>query len=129
MIGEVPIPHPPFVDKSSPWTAAILRVREAIDQTLLARLSPADFVQLDDTFVPREALPPGAHPLSMPAMLPRFETPQEGEEAMLPTFKTRVSPTAARITGVGFFDKVHGQMGVSLLNGIELHPILKIEWL
>jgi len=48
---------------------------------------------------------------------------------MLPTFKTRVSPTAARITGVGFFDKVHGQMGVSLLNGIELHPILKIEWL
>ena len=33
-----------------------------------------------------------------------------------------------RITGVGFFDKVHGQMGVSLLNGIELHPVLKIEW-
>jgi hypothetical protein len=129
MIGEVPIPHPPFVDKSSPWTAGILRVREAIDQTLLAKLSPADFVQLDDTLVPREALPPGAHPLSMPEVLPRFETPQEGEEAMLPTFKTRVSPTPARITGVGFFDKVHGQMGVSLLNGIELHPILKIEWL
>jgi hypothetical protein len=24
---------------------------------------------------------------------------------------------------------VHGQMGVSQLQGIELHPVLKIEWL
>ena len=47
----------------------------------------------------------------------------------LPTFKTKVKPTDARITGVGFFDRVHGQTGVALSNGIELHPILKIEWL
>jgi hypothetical protein len=32
------------------------------------------------------------------------------------------------LTGVGFFDRVHGQMGVSQSNGIELHPILKVEW-
>jgi len=30
---------------------------------------------------------------------------------------------------VGFFDKVHGQTGVSQFNGIELHPVLKIEFL
>jgi hypothetical protein len=30
---------------------------------------------------------------------------------------------------VGFFDKVHGQTGVALTNAIELHPVLKIEWL
>jgi len=42
---------------------------------------------------------------------------------------SNVPATPVRITGVGFFDKVHGQMGVALLNGIELHPILKIEWL
>jgi hypothetical protein len=47
----------------------------------------------------------------------------------MPTFKTAVSPTRARITGVGFFDKVHGQMGVSQANGIEIHPVLKVEWL
>jgi hypothetical protein len=35
----------------------------------------------------------------------------------------------ARITGVGFFDKIHGQLGVAHTNGIELHPILLIEWL
>jgi hypothetical protein len=44
-------------------------------------------------------------------------------------FQARVSPTPARITGVGFFDADHGQTGVALLNGIELHPVLKIEWL
>jgi hypothetical protein len=30
---------------------------------------------------------------------------------------------------VGFFDRVHGQTGGSLLNGIELHAVLKIQWL
>jgi hypothetical protein len=40
-----------------------------------------------------------------------------------------VPPTKARITGVGFFDTVHGQAGVSQFNGIELHPVLKVEWI
>jgi len=51
-----------------------------------------------------------------------------GLQTMLP-FKTQLPATRARVTGVGFFDKVHGQMGVSQSNGIEIHPILKIEWL
>jgi hypothetical protein len=33
---------------------------------------------------------------------------------------------AATITGVGFFDVLHGQAGVAP-NGIELHPVLKVE--
>jgi hypothetical protein len=33
-----------------------------------------------------------------------------------------------RITGVGFFNHVHGQWGVAP-NGIELTPVLSIEWL
>jgi hypothetical protein len=32
----------------------------------------------------------------------------------------------ARITGVGFFDKLHGQTGVAP-DGFELHPLLSIE--
>ena len=32
----------------------------------------------------------------------------------------------ARISGVGFFDKIHGQTGVAP-NGIELHPVLVFE--
>ena len=32
-----------------------------------------------------------------------------------------------RITGVGFFDYLHGQRGVAP-NGIELHPVLDVEF-
>ena len=35
--------------------------------------------------------------------------------------------TRVRITGVGFFDKIHGQRGVAV-NGIEIHPVIKIEF-
>jgi hypothetical protein len=45
----------------------------------------------------------------------------------MPAFKAKVPSTPARITGVGFFDRVHGQMGVALSNGIELHPVLDIK--
>ncbi len=31
------------------------------------------------------------------------------------------------VTGVGFFDYLHGQLGVAP-NGIELHPVLKVEF-
>jgi hypothetical protein len=128
MIGEIPTPRPPFVDASSPWTANMRVARQIIDEKLMSHISPADFVHLDGTLVPRESLSARTAP-PFTAMLPaEFRTPKEGEEAQMPTFKTRITPTKVRITGVGFFDKVHGQMGVSLLNGAEIHPILKIEW-
>jgi hypothetical protein len=33
---------------------------------------------------------------------------------------------AATVTGVGFFDRLHGQTGVAA-NGIELHPLLSVQ--
>jgi hypothetical protein len=45
----------------------------------------------------------------------------QGEEQFLrPT-----SPIPITITGVGFFDFYHGQLGMAP-NGIELHPVLNI---
>jgi len=41
------------------------------------------------------------------------------------TYKTCKVPTS--ITGVGFFDFIHGQTGVAP-NGIELHPVLSIDF-
>jgi len=35
-------------------------------------------------------------------------------------------PIKVRVTGVVFFDRVHGQIGVAP-NGVELHPVLDIE--
>ena len=125
MIAEIPTPRPPFVQPPSPWLANIKAARAAVDSKLLKALSPASFVPVQGKLVPRESLsvPPGAA-----SNLPEsFTTPMAG--AAGPAFKTRITPTKARVTGVGFFDKVHGQMGVSQFNGIELHPVLKIEWL
>jgi hypothetical protein len=65
-------------------------------------------------------------PPAAPLAVKSFVTPAQG---IGPAFKTKITPTPARITGVGFFDRVHGQAGVSQANGVELHPILKIEWL
>ncbi len=58
-----------------------------------------------------------------------FLSAAAGDAPLTPPSKTQLPTTRARITGVGFFDMVHGQMGVSQSNGIEQHPVLKIEWL
>jgi hypothetical protein len=125
MIGEIPTPRPPFVQTSSPWLGNIKSARAAVDSKILKTLSPAAFVPLHGKWVPGEAVSSApAADFEPPAS---FTTPEAG--AAGPAFKTRITPTRAQITGVGFFDAVHGQMGVSQSNGIELHPILKIEWL
>ena len=42
------------------------------------------------------------------------------------TGKQTPSSVYATVTGVAFFDKIHGQTGVAP-NGIELHPILHVD--
>jgi hypothetical protein len=126
MIGEVPTPTVAFIG-DSPWLANIQAARHAVDDKFVSHLSPAAFVPLGDKLVPREAV---ASPLRSLLPMPASFLPPVTDEAQAPLlFKTQVPATRARVTGVGFFDKVHGQMGVSQSNGIELHPILLIEWL
>jgi len=125
MIGEVPTPTTKFVG-NSPWITNIGEARQEVDDKFVKHLSPADFVPMAKYLVPRPALM--TQPRALPPLPASFSTPPEGSGIQVPLFKTQVTPTRARITGVGFFDKVHGQTGVSQSNGIELHPILKIEW-
>ena len=130
MVAEVPTATKVFL-ANSPWLANIKTARKNVDDRLVNKLSPANFAQLEGILVPRESLPETEqmHAMSAPANMLTFSTPADGDEIAVATFKTKVKPTAVRITGVGFFDKVHGQMGVSQLNGIELHPVLKVEFL
>lgn len=126
MIGEVPTATTQFVG-DSPWLANMLDARRAVEDKFVSHLSPAAFIPFGNKLVPREAI---SEPLrSLPKLPASFLPPIPGEVPLGPAFKTQVPATRARITGVGFFDNVHGQMGVSQSNGIELHPILKIEWL
>lgn len=126
MIGEVPTPTTAFLG-DSPWIKNIGDARQELDDKFVKHLSPEDFVPMGKYLVPRPALM--VQPRALPPLPASFVTPPEGSGIQVPLFKTQVPPTRARVTGVGFFDKVHGQTGVSQLNGIELHPILKIEWM
>jgi hypothetical protein len=126
MIGEIPTPDPQFVG-DSPWLANMLAARRTIDDKFVSHLSPAAFIPLGGQLVPRESI--AGRLRTLPQNPPSFLPPVAEEAKSGPLFKTQVPPTHARVTGVGFFDSVHGQMGVSQSNGIELHPILKIEWL
>jgi hypothetical protein len=126
MIGEIPTPTREFVD-DSPWLANIAAARQAIDERLVNHLSRAAFAQLADKLVPLGAF--SGHQAATPGDQAMFRSATAPSGTQMPAFKTRIPPTRARLTGPAFFDKVHGQMGVSQSNGIEIHPVLKIEWL
>lgn len=130
MVGEIPTGTTNFVG-DSPWLQNIKAARQAVDDKLVHNLNPKDFVLPPGgtSLVPRDSLSGDLPVPEMDFKLPEsFRTPQNGQEAQMPAFKTKVPPTQARVTGVGFFDRMHGQTGVAP-NVIELHPILKIEWM
>ena len=61
-------------------------------------------------------------------LIERVERSMDGQGSAFSLFQTAIDPTPARITGVGFFDRSHGQTGAAP-NVIELHTVLKIEWM
>ena len=125
MVGEIPNPTTQFVG-DSPWLANIAQARQEIDDKLVKHLSPADFGLMNDKFVPHGAMTFKPHVTADPKL--SFQTPEEGSGATQPLFATQITPTQVRITGVGFFDRAHGASGAAP-NVIELHPVLKVEWL
>jgi len=42
-------------------------------------------------------------------------------------FKNLDDPVPVEVTGVGFFDRMHGQKGRALPSGIELHPVISFK--
>jgi hypothetical protein len=124
MVGEIPTPTTVFVG-DSPWLTNIGQARQEVDQKLVGHLSPASFSLLNGEYVPNGAMMFMPRATADPGM--RFDTPAEGSGGVQPLFATKISPTAVRITGVGFFDRAHGATGAAP-NVIELHPVLKVEW-
>jgi hypothetical protein len=124
MVAEIPTPTSVFIG-DSPWLDNIRQARKEIDDKLVRGLSPASFGMMNDRLVPQGA---ATSPLRMnPAPSISFVTPPAGSGLIQPLFQTAITPTLARITGVGFFDRAHGATGAAP-NVIELHPALKIEW-
>jgi hypothetical protein len=125
MVGEIPTPTTVFIG-DSPWLNNIAEARRQVDDRLVKHLNPSAFALMNGKYVPFgavsfqrvQAAPPGL----------RFETPPTGSTAIQPLFATSITPTAVRVTGVGFFDRAHGATGAAP-NVIELHPVLKVEWM
>ncbi len=125
MIAEVPRPSQEFVGDSL-WLDNFEQARKEIDDKLVRRLSPNAFGLVRGKFMPHGAMrfqPRASAPLDA-----SFATPPRDSRAPQPLFQSAIEPTAVRVTGVGFFDRSHGATGAAP-NVIELHPVLKIEWL
>jgi hypothetical protein len=125
MVAEVPTPTKVFVG-DSPWLANIGAARKEIDTKLVRNLSPASFGLMNGKYVPLGAV--NFQPQQTASLGLQFDTPVEGSDRVQPLFATRIDPTRVRITGVGFFDRAHGATGAAP-NVIELHPVLKVEWM
>jgi len=125
MVAEIPTPTPLFVG-DSPWLTNIRQARREIDDKLVKHLSPAAFTLMNNKYVPLGAVTFQVRPAAHPAM--SFQTPEEATGIVQPLFATQITPTLARITGVGFFDRAHGATGAAP-NVIELHSVLKVEWM
>jgi hypothetical protein len=125
MVGEVPTPTNAFIG-DSPWLSNIQDARQQVDDRLVKHLSPAAFALMNNRYLPRGAMMFPPRTTAAPGL--SFVTPPEGSPTPQPLFSVAVTPTRARITGVGFFDRDHGQTGAAP-NVIELHPVLKVEWL
>jgi hypothetical protein len=125
MVAEIPTPTKVFIG-DSPWIGNIGEARSQVDDKLVKHLQPAAFALLGNKYVPQGAMAMNPQATANPAL--SFVTPPEGSGLIQPLFQTAVTPTSARITGVGFFDRAHGATGAAP-NVIELHPVLKIEWL
>jgi hypothetical protein len=125
MVAEIPTPTTVFIG-DCPWLNNIAAARQQVDAKLVSHLSPAAFALLNDKYVPIGALTFQGAQAAPPGL--RFETPPKGSTAVQPLFATSISPTPVRVTGVGFFDRAHGATGAAP-NVIELHPVLKVEWM
>ncbi|HKI00003.1 MAG TPA: hypothetical protein VJ999_12910 [Candidatus Sulfotelmatobacter sp.] len=122
MIGEVPTPKPPFVKATSPFLPYVKKARAAVDAALGQHVKAAQFAQFGKTQLPVGA---SSQPASLKAT--SLALPTAGDDGgPQATFEIKIPQRKVTVTGVGFFDRVHGQAGVCLLNGIELHPILDI---
>jgi hypothetical protein len=127
MVAEIPTPTNAFIG-DSPWLANISDARQEVDNKLVKHLAASAFSLMNGKYVPHGAVtaafktqqtaPPGL----------RFETPPPGSTAVQPLFDVAITPTRVRLTGVGFFDRAHGATGAAP-NVIELHPVLKVEWI
>src|SRR5262249_23557392 len=106
MIAESTRPDPKFVGKHNPWLPHMQAVRSTLAGELRTALAGLSLVpDTDGKLVPLESFEPSRLAAAS------LGAPVDAAAALAQglAFKARIEPRKAQLTGVGFFDKVHGQ--------------------
>jgi hypothetical protein len=143
---EIPLPKPPFVPANSPFATDIRNARRAFIDAFKDTVAQKKFAPSPESamLAPIETLvPPPAEPgapqlqaapaqdattAALEAAARRIDLTQAFDSDEVNPFVMMVAPTPATVTGIGFFDKDHGQANNSP-NIIELHPVLSMTFI
>jgi hypothetical protein len=127
MVAEVPYPNNEFIATSSPFFKDVQDSRSAVNKQFGEILARVNFVPsgTDAKLIPENAasLEAAQGPKTKIALVSDSTDAFKNSDL----FSARIDPADATITGVGFFDRSHGQTGAAP-NIIELHPVLEISF-
>jgi len=131
LIRKKPLGHPPSSSRVKPTEITIFDVTATMTDY---RRSPDDHdyhIVLDDgngrtmiAEIPDPSCVRDRGPLASGIKNAR----QQFDAEYSVTGKFKQANRRVKVTGVGFYDHIHGQRGVAP-NGIELHPVINIEFL
>ena len=125
MIAEVPMPTTEFID-SSTFFSDIQAARAAVDARFSGTVAATEFAPgVTGKLVPRDALAPDAAANASGTSIRLADIATDPASAR--AFAMRITPVAATLTGIGFFDRDHGQTGRAP-NIVELHPVLSVTF-
>lgn len=127
MVAEVPYPDNEFIATNSPFFTDVQDSRSAVNKQFGEILAQVNFVPsgTDAKFIPESSasLEAAQGPKTKIALV--SDSTDAFKDSDL--FSARIDAADATITGVGFFDRAHGQTGAAP-NIIELHPVLDISF-
>jgi len=129
MVGEIPYPDNEFIASKSPFFEDVKASRTAVNDQFGEIMARLNFVPsgTDAKLIPASAAPPSLQAAQAPVKKIALVSDSTDAFKNSDLFSARIEPAEATITGVGFFDRAHGQTGAAP-NVIELHPVLDITF-
>ncbi len=131
MVAEIPYPDNEFIASTSPFFADVGTARAAVNEQFGEILAKMNFIpsgiEADPKLIPVGAAGPSAFAAAAPPKKVALVSDSTAAFKDSDLFSARIDPADATLTGVGFFDRAHGQTGAAP-NVIELHPLLEITF-
>lgn len=131
-LNELPAPNNPNSRKNSRFSTELKTFRVNGIVTLIKREKDEDYhlviTDPDDEDVTMIVESPAPNCAQNSRFLEQIKEVRQAIDDKLGKIKGKKTPNVrVTVTGVAFFDPIHGQTGVAA-NGIELHPILNITF-